>query len=79
MHWSDAYARRSGFRGAFHHAQRMLGQCLARLPRREGSTLEAWFKGPVYYGAKVTLRAADSDFGLCVEGDPRPAILGRLS
>jgi hypothetical protein len=79
MHWSNAYARRFGFRGAFHHAQRMLGQCLARLPRREGSTLEAWFKGPVYYGAKVSLRAANSDFGLCVQGDARPAILGRLS
>ena len=56
MHWSDAYARRAGFRCAFHHAQRMLGQCLARLPRRAGSLLQAWFKGPVYYGAQVTLR-----------------------
>ena len=81
LHWSDAHARRSGFRRAFHHSQRMLGQCLARLPRREGSTLEAWFKGPVYYGAKVALRASADrpGFALFVDGDERPALLGRLS
>lgn len=79
LHWSDAYARRFGFRRAFHHAQRMLGQCLARLPRREGSVLESWLKGPVYYGAQVVLRAGASGFGLQVEGDERPAIVGRLA
>jgi hypothetical protein len=42
--------------------------------------LDTWLKGPVYYGAKVALRAsADrSEFALFVEGDERPAILGRL-
>lgn len=79
IHWSDAYARRFGFRRAFHHSQRMLGQCLARLPRRAGATLQAWFKGPVYYGAQVSLRAAGADFGLYVGGDERPAIVGRLA
>jgi acyl dehydratase len=84
IHLSDRYARLFGFRGAFHHAQRILGQCLAHQPRvrpRLPISLESWLKGPVYYGAKVSLRAgADgSAFGLFVEGDERPAILGRLS
>jgi hypothetical protein len=84
IHLSDWYARRFGFRAAFHHPQRMLGQCLARLPRREGALpqrLDAWLKGPVYYGVRVALRAAGggSAFALFVEGDTRPAILGRMS
>jgi hypothetical protein len=83
IHLSNWYARLFGFRGAFHHPQRVLGQCLARLPRRDGAmpvTLDAWLKGPVYYGANVSLRAGGdgSAFALIVEGDERPAILGRL-
>ena len=83
IHLSDWYARLFGFRGAFHHPQRMLGQALAHLPRAMRGMpvqLEAWLKGPVYYGAKVSLRAsADrSAFALYVESDERPAILGRL-
>jgi hypothetical protein len=86
IHLWARYARLLGFRRAFHHPQRMLGQCLVRLPRVEDAPparLDAWLKGPVYYGAKVTLRAsaesAGSRFALLVEGDERPAILGRLS
>ena len=84
IHLSDRYARLFGFRGAFHHPQRVLGQCLARLPRRNGAppvTLDAWLKGPVYYGAKVSLRAGNDGcaFALFAEGDERPAILGRLA
>lgn len=83
IHLASRYARLFGFRGAFHHPQRMLGQALAHLPR-EGRPLplrlETWLKGPVYYGAKVALRvsADHSEFALFVEGDERPAILGRL-
>lgn len=84
IHLSDWYARLFGFRGAFHHPQRVLGQSLARLPgmqRRLPIRLDAWLKGPVYYGAKLTLRAeaGGSAFALFVEGDERPAILGRLA
>lgn len=84
IHLFDGYARLFGFRGAFHHPQRVLGQCLARLPGMQGSLpirLDAWLKGPVYYGAQVALRASGdrSEFALFVEGDERPAILGRLS
>lgn len=84
IHLADGYARLLGFRRAFHQTQRMLGQALAHLPREARPmpvTLETWLKGPVYYGARVALRAsADrTEFALYVEGDERPAILGRLS
>lgn len=85
IHLSDWYARRFGFRGAFQHPQRVIGECLARLPRPMAALplqLDAWLKGPVYYGAPVELRFADTRdaviFALHVDGDARPAIVGRL-
>ena len=82
LHWSGAYARRHGFGGAFLHPQRVLGQCLARLGARGATDLEAWIKGPVFYGAEVEMRSdADADgtrFALHVEGDARPAFVGRV-
>jgi len=86
IHLLDWYARRFGFRGAFQHPQRVIGECLARLPRPMAALplqLEVWLKGPVYYGAEVALRFSDSrdalSFALHVEDDPRPAIVGRVS
>ena len=81
LHLSDAYARRLGFAKAFLHPQRVLATCLAHLAGRVGTprVLEAWLKGPVPYGARVRLCAADEDagwrFGLWTEMDARPAIL----
>ena len=80
------YARLLGFRGAFLHPQRVLGQCLARLPAREGGAaqrLDVWLKGPVYYGSRVEL-AVDPEagglvFALRADRDARPALIGRLS
>lgn len=81
IHLFDVWARRFGFPHAFLHPQRVLGQCLARLDGAPRS-LEAWLKGPVPYGVRVDLRAAaepaGSRFALFVEGDERPAIVGRL-
>ena len=90
IHWSDAYARRFGFRRAFHHSQLVLGQCLARLSdtgawraEPEAARLDAWLKGPVYYEAQVRLRAQAqaeaTTFALVADGEERPAIVGRLS
>lgn len=86
LHWWNAAARRSGFARAFHHPQLVLGQCLARLPAGEAERpqrLDTWIKGPVYYGTAVRLRASELDGGLAfaldVEGDERPALLGRRS
>lgn len=86
IHLSDWYARRFGFRGAFQHPQRVIGECLARLPGRNWSAplqLAAWLKGPVYYGAEVALRVGEdgtgSAFALHVNGDDRPAVAGRVA
>jgi len=86
IHWSSWYARAFGFRRAFHHPQRVLGQCLARLPAA-GATparrLDAWLKGRVYYDSDVALRAANEPQGIvCAlfqNGEERPAIIARLS
>ena len=61
IHCWSWYARLLGFRGALHHPQLLLGQCLARLSPLDPSRpqrLDAWLKGPVYYGARVCLREA---------------------
>lgn len=85
IHLARRYARMFGFEGAFLHPQRVLGQCLARLPQPAAEVplrLDAWLKGPVYYGSALALRSAagegGTNFALHVDGDPRPAIAGRL-
>lgn len=83
LHLHDGYARRQGFARAFAHPQRAIGQCLAHLgaARHAGMTLETWIKGQVFYGARLALRAELKDdrgvFALHVDGDERPAIVGR--
>jgi hypothetical protein len=84
IHWSDLYARAFGFRRAFHHPQRILGQCLARLPATATAPtqrLDAWLKGPVYYDSEVTLRSASGPhgigFALFPDAEDRPAIIAR--
>jgi hypothetical protein len=82
IHMWNWYARRLGFRAAFSHPQRATGLCLARLqgPQSEAQTLELWIKGPVFYGADVSVSALADDrgvrFGLALTGDPRVAIAG---
>lgn len=84
VHLFDGYARRLGFPRAFAHPPGVLGRCLAALsPAQRGPSqrLDAWLKGPVPYGARANLRAsARSDertFAVHVDGDARPAIVGR--
>jgi acyl dehydratase len=85
LHFSSRHARRAGFPTAFQHSQRALGLCtthpnapLADEPQR----LDAWLKGPVPYGADVTLRTraltGEVAFALTTSHDPRPAIVGLL-
>lgn len=83
IHLWPWYARRMRFAGAFPHPQRVAGMCLARLPRpaSDAQTLDLWIKGPVFYGASVTLSSAavggDTLFGLALDRDPRTALVGR--
>jgi acyl dehydratase len=92
IHLWDWYARRMGFPRALYHPQRVLGQCLARLPdlaQPDGSAvprlrLDAWIKGPVPHEASVRLHVttttapATSTFALFADEEARPAIVGRL-
>ena len=86
LHLWGWYARKHGYARAFSHPQRVLGQCLAKLAQPASALplqLEAWLKGPVFYGEPVSMHIeAMSDgtaFALHVNGDHRPAIVGRLS
>jgi hypothetical protein len=85
VHMFGWYARKLGFPRAFFHPPRVLGQCLARLPQAgfdHPVRLDAWIKGPVFYGVPVKLRheagADDTRFALHVNEDERPAIVGHL-
>lgn len=85
VHMFGWYARKLGFPRAFFHPPRVLGQCLARLPQAETGLplrLDAWIKGPVFYGAPVKMRsesgADGAVFALHVNEDERPAIVGHL-
>jgi hypothetical protein len=83
IHWATWYARRLGFRAAFLHPQRVVGMCMARLrgPESEAQSLQLWIRGPLFYGANVSLRAATDtggvSFGLSLDGDDRFALLGQ--
>ena len=87
VHLNDGYARLLGFRRAFFHPQRIVGQCMSKLTsaalRSPTQRLDLWLKGPVYYEAELTLRADSQDnscrFFLFVASDERPAIIGRWS
>ncbi len=85
VHMFGWYARKLGFPRAFFHPPRVLGQCLAHLPPAETGLplrLDAWIKGPVFYGAPVKMRsesgADGAVFALHVNEDERPAIVGHL-
>lgn len=86
LHWSDAWARRMGFAGAFQHPSRAVAEALARLDPdvatgTPAQQLDLWFRGPVRYGCALALaHAGDAErgsFALHAGGDPRPAIVGR--
>jgi acyl dehydratase len=87
LHQWDRYARRMGFPAAFPHPQRVLAQCLARLPDAGPAPLQLdlWIKGPVFFGRDVTMRhrpaatAIGREFGLWLDGDARPALVGTLT
>lgn len=85
LHMHDGYARRFGYPRAFAHPQRVIGQCLGHLDAASHAPmrLDTWIKGPVLYGAALGLRAESRPeggaFALHVDGDPRPAIVGRFS
>lgn len=85
IHWSNGYARYFGFRGAFHHPQRAVGESLAHLSIDTSlpcQRLDVWVRGQVYEGAGVSLQAEGDNpatLALVPQDDPRPAIVARWS
>jgi hypothetical protein len=86
VHWSGLYARAHGLGSASAHPHRALAQLVDRLPGvelRGPLRIEAWFKGPVGYGHPLDLsfvrRGAETVFALRLQGDARPALVGRLA
>ena len=84
IHCWSWYARLFGFQRALHHPQLALGLCMARLDGLASAPvqrLDAWLKGPVYYGSEVRLRVTrgpgDLTFALVADDETRPAIVGR--
>ncbi len=85
IHLWDAYARRVGFPRALFHPQRVLGECLGRIPgacdHGTPQRLDAWLKGPVPHRTPVRLHATralkQTTFALFVEPE-RPCIVGHL-
>jgi hypothetical protein len=86
LHYNPAYARVLGYERDFSHAPAILSDSLSHLPpllvRRTRLRLDAYYKGPVYYGREVDLRsevAVDRvRFDLHSAGNPRPCVSGEL-
>ena len=87
-HYYAPWARALGFRGDFAHTQRIVAASLRHLPQvvemaaRDSLRLDIAYKGPVYYGSPLTLKAAtargDYRFDLYCGDADKPAIPGRL-
>lgn len=84
VHLWDGYARRRGYEGAFYHPQRVIGQCLARLPDLNAESperLDVWVKGPVYHGRQLRLHVTrgpeETRFSLFCGAEDRPQLVGR--
>lgn len=88
LHYFAPWARALGFRRDFAHTQRIVAECLRRLPHALDATpagalrLDVAFKGPVYYGSPLVLKGARRDDGYrfdlyCGDVD-KPAIPGWL-
>jgi hypothetical protein len=87
-HYFAPWARALGFRRDFAHTQRMVAECLRRLPQdldamASGALrLDVAFKGPVYYGSSLVLKSTrqrdGNRFDLYCGDVDKPAIPGRL-
>lgn len=89
IHLWNAYARKFGFAGAFHHPQLVLAQCEARLPIQSdlvqagaAQRLDVWLKGPVFYDSDVYLVRQPGvvpsriEFSVTSKDETRPAMVG---
>jgi hypothetical protein len=69
-HYFKPWARLLGFKRDFCHTQRIISDCIQRLPNAsdvmdlESLRLDIAFKGPVYYGSKLMIRGAGNSNGI---------------
>lgn len=86
-HYFRPWARTLGFERDFSHSQRVVSECLRRLPETPeagagGLCLDVMFKGPVYYDRTLVLKAARRDggyrFDLYCGAEDKPAVPGRI-
>lgn len=88
VHFSAGWARMLGFPRPFSHTQRIIDECLGRLPdavrldEAGALRLDVAFKGPIYYGRALTMKAARRGagwrFDLYCADAPKPAMPGRI-
>lgn len=79
LHWSDAWARRLGFPGAFLHPSRAVAAALARLPGPPPDApqrLDVWIRGPLRYARPVTLAVEPAPAPDTAPGVSAPAPAG---
>lgn len=87
-HFFSPWARWLGFERAFSHTQRIIADGLRRLPEAAGLAnaqalrLDVAYKGPVYYGSQLRMRAAQRGeawrFDLYGGDAAKPAMPGRV-
>lgn len=83
IHVSSILARLFGFKRAIIHGMWSLARSLAELapePGGQACQVDAAFKGPVFIGNTVALKAAPDGaaFELYDQGNPRPSIVGAI-
>lgn len=88
VHYCAPWARLLGFKRDFCHTQRIISDCVQRLPGArkvmdmESLRLDVAFKGPVYYGSKLIMRGAKKmngyRFNLYSGVADKPAIPGNI-
>lgn len=88
VHYFTPWARGLGFKRDFCHTQRIISDCIQRLPNASGITnvetlrLDIAFKGPVYYDSRLVMKGARKSggyrFNLYSGGSDRPVMPGNI-
>lgn len=88
VHYLTPWAKFLGFKRDFSHTQRIVSDCVRRLPEppeamdAEPLRLDVAFKGPVYYGGKLVMKGVKKGngyrFDLYSDNGNKPAIPGNI-
>ena len=82
IHLRKTLAKLFGFPRHIVHGMWSLARCAASLPACDATRLDAAFKGPVFLGSRVTMKARSEGeshrFDLFCADNPRPVLAGAL-